>query len=186
MSLEHRNGRTCAPCASIMSTNNMFCSINNCLHIFRVPHFSWHLKCCSPKPWTMIVGIPFRCKNAKLEANSFSCAKEILNFLSINFLIYLQLIRYHFPTFWLALKFEVKGKRKRGRPRKIWRSQVEKESKKVGLKKEDRCQKSIKMESGSGRDCWQSTGVNPATLIYKDKTGSKLDWWWWWWNQIEN
>ena len=30
------------------------------------------------------------------------------------------------------------------------------------------------MESGSGRDCWQS-GVNPATLLYGDKTGSKLD-----------
>ena len=30
------------------------------------------------------------------------------------------------------------------------------------------------MESGCGRDCWQS-GVNPATLIYGDKTGSKLD-----------
>ena len=27
-----------------------------------------------------------------------------------------------------ALEFEVKGKRKRGRPRKTWRSQVEKES----------------------------------------------------------
>ena len=36
-----------------------------------------------------------------------------------------------------ASEFEVKGKRKRGRPRKIWRSQVEKESKSVGLKKED-------------------------------------------------
>ena len=36
-----------------------------------------------------------------------------------------------------ALEFEVKGKRKRGRPRKIWRSQVEKESKSVGFKKED-------------------------------------------------
>ena len=36
-----------------------------------------------------------------------------------------------------ALEFEVKGKRKRGRPRKTWRSQVEKESKSVGLKKED-------------------------------------------------
>ena len=35
-----------------------------------------------------------------------------------------------------ALEFEVKGKRKRGRPRKTWRSQVE-ESKSVGLKKED-------------------------------------------------
>ena len=35
-----------------------------------------------------------------------------------------------------ALEFEVKGKRKRGQPRKTWRSQVEK-SKSVGLKKED-------------------------------------------------
>ena len=36
-----------------------------------------------------------------------------------------------------ALEFEVKRKRKRGRPRKTWRLQVEKESKSVGLKKED-------------------------------------------------
>ena len=36
-----------------------------------------------------------------------------------------------------ALEFVVKGKRKRGRLRKTWRSQVEKESKSVILKKED-------------------------------------------------
>ena len=36
-----------------------------------------------------------------------------------------------------ALEFEMKGKRKRGRPRKIWKMQVEKESKSVGLEKED-------------------------------------------------
>ena len=36
-----------------------------------------------------------------------------------------------------ALEFEVKGKRKRGRSRKTWRSQVKKESKRFGLKKED-------------------------------------------------
>ena len=36
-----------------------------------------------------------------------------------------------------ALEFEMKGKRKRGRTRKTWRSQVEKERKSVGLKKED-------------------------------------------------
>ena len=36
-----------------------------------------------------------------------------------------------------ALEFEVKGKRKRGRPRKTWKTQVEKESKSVGLEKED-------------------------------------------------
>ena len=36
-----------------------------------------------------------------------------------------------------ALEFKVKGKRKRGRPRKTWKMQVEKDSKSVGLKKED-------------------------------------------------
>ena len=36
-----------------------------------------------------------------------------------------------------ALKFEVKGKRKRGRPRMTWKMQVEKESRSVGLKKDD-------------------------------------------------
>ena len=35
-----------------------------------------------------------------------------------------------------ALEFEVKGKRKRGRPKKRWKMQVEK-SKSVGLEKED-------------------------------------------------
>ena len=36
-----------------------------------------------------------------------------------------------------ALEFEVKGKRKRGRPKKTWKKQVEKESKSVGLDKKD-------------------------------------------------
>ena len=36
-----------------------------------------------------------------------------------------------------ALQFEVKGKRKQGRPKKRWKTQVEKESKSVGLEKED-------------------------------------------------
>ena len=36
-----------------------------------------------------------------------------------------------------ALEFEVKGKRKRGQPRKTWKMQVDKESRSVGLKKED-------------------------------------------------
>ena len=36
-----------------------------------------------------------------------------------------------------ALEFEVKGKRKRGQPRKTWKMQVEKESRSVDLKKED-------------------------------------------------
>ena len=36
-----------------------------------------------------------------------------------------------------ALEFEVKGKRKRRRPKKTWKMLVEKESKSVGLEKED-------------------------------------------------
>ena len=36
-----------------------------------------------------------------------------------------------------ALEFEVKGKRKRGRPKKTWKTEVEKESKSVVLEKED-------------------------------------------------
>ena len=35
-----------------------------------------------------------------------------------------------------ALEFEMKGKRKRGRPKKTWRMQMEKESKSVGLEKD--------------------------------------------------
>ena len=36
-----------------------------------------------------------------------------------------------------ALEFEVKVKRKRGQPKKMWKMQVEKESKSFGLEKED-------------------------------------------------
>ena len=36
-----------------------------------------------------------------------------------------------------VLEFEGKGKRKRGQPKKTWKMQVEKESKSVGLEKED-------------------------------------------------
>ena len=48
-----------------------------------------------------------------------------------------------------ALEFEVKGKRKQGRLKKTWKTQVEKESKIVGLEK--------------------------ATPVYGDKPRSKLD-----------
>ena len=37
----------------------------------------------------------------------------------------------------VALNLEVSGKRKRGRPRKTWKKQVEEETEKIGLKKED-------------------------------------------------
>ena len=36
-----------------------------------------------------------------------------------------------------VLEFEVKGKRKQVRPNKMWKMQVEKESKSVGLEKKD-------------------------------------------------
>ena len=35
-----------------------------------------------------------------------------------------------------ALEFEMKGKRKRGRPKKTWRMQMEKESKSVGVEED--------------------------------------------------
>ena len=56
----------------------------------------------------------------------------------------------------------------------MWKMQVEKESKSVGLEKKG-CHELSKMESGSWRDCCQS-GVNLATPVYEDKPGSKLDW----------
>ena len=36
-----------------------------------------------------------------------------------------------------ALDFEVRGRRKRGRPKKKWKKQVEEECRRVGLRKED-------------------------------------------------
>ena len=53
----------------------------------------------------------------------------------------------------LALEFEVKCKRKRGRPKKTWKTQVEKKSKSVGLEKDDAMHESSEMESGSWGDC---------------------------------
>ena len=70
-----------------------------------------------------------------------------------------------------ALEFEVRGKRKRGRAKKTWKMQVEKESKSVGLEKKD----------ATNRARWRvgvreiAAGVNPATLVCGDKPGSKLD-----------
>ena len=69
-----------------------------------------------------------------------------------------------------ALEFEVRGKRKPGRPKKTWKMQVEKESKSVGLEKKD----------AMNRARWRmrvreiAVGVNPATPVYRDKPGSKL------------
>ena len=37
----------------------------------------------------------------------------------------------------VALNLEVSGKRKQGQPKKTWKKQVEEETEKIGLKKED-------------------------------------------------
>ena len=50
-----------------------------------------------------------------------------------------------------AMEFEVKGKRKRGRPKKTWKSQMENESKSVGLI----WRRMLEMESGGWRDCFR-------------------------------
>ena len=69
-----------------------------------------------------------------------------------------------------ALEFEVRGKRKPGRPKKTWKMQVEKESKSVSLVKKD----------AMNRARWRmgvkeiAAGVNPATPVYGNKPGSKL------------
>ena len=54
-----------------------------------------------------------------------------------------------------ALEFEVRGKRKPGRPKKAWKMQVEKASKSVGLGKKD----------VMNRVRWR---------VYRDKPRSKL------------
>ena len=54
-----------------------------------------------------------------------------------------------------------------------------KESKSVGLEKKDALNWA-RWRVG----IWEIAvreGVNPATPVYGDKHGSKLDWWWWWW-----
>ena len=65
-------------------------------------------------------------------------------------------------------EFEVKGKKKLGRPKKTWKTQVEKESKSAGLEKEDAWNRA------RWRDCCQS-GVNLVTPVYMEKPRSKLD-----------
>ena len=70
-----------------------------------------------------------------------------------------------------ALEFEVRGKRKRGQPKKMWKMQVEKESKSVGLEKKDVMNQArwrVGVREIAAR-------VNLATPVYGDKPGLKLD-----------
>ena len=48
-----------------------------------------------------------------------------------------------------VLEFEVKGKRKQRQPKKTWKTQVENESKNVGLEKED-AMKQVRWRVGIG------------------------------------
>ena len=69
------------------------------------------------------------------------------------------------------MEFEVRGKRKPGRPKKTWKMQVEKESKSVGLEKKDTMNR-VRSRVGV-REI--AAGVNLATTpVYRDKPGSKL------------
>ena len=70
-----------------------------------------------------------------------------------------------------ALEFEVRCKRKHGRPKKTWKTQVEKESKSVGLEKKD-AMNQVRWRVGVREIAAE---VNPATPVYGDKPRSKLD-----------
>ena len=70
-----------------------------------------------------------------------------------------------------ASEFEVRGTRKLGRPMKTWKTQVAKESKSFGLEKKDAMNR-VRWRVGV-REI--AAGVNPATPVYMDKPGSKLD-----------
>ena len=69
-----------------------------------------------------------------------------------------------------VLEFEVRGKRKPGRPMKSWKMQVEKESKSVGLEKKDSMNR-LRWRVGV-REI--AVGVNLATPVYGDKPRSNL------------
>ena len=70
-----------------------------------------------------------------------------------------------------VLEFEVRGKRKPGRPMKSWKMQVEKESKSVGLEKKD----SMNLARWRVGVREIAVGVTPAAPVYGYKPGSKLD-----------
>ena len=65
-----------------------------------------------------------------------------------------------------ALEFEVEGRRKRGRPKRTWKKQVEEECRKVGLRKKD-AQDRARWREGV-RDIATRIEVNPATSVYGD------------------
>ena len=75
-----------------------------------------------------------------------------------------------------ALEIEVKGKRKRGRPKKMWEMQVEKERKSVGLEKEDALNQARWRVGVWEIAVWGKSGHRCLFLVYQNWM-----WWWWWW-----
>ena len=69
-----------------------------------------------------------------------------------------------------ALEFEVDGKRQKGRPKVIWKEQVEREMRKIGLRAED-AQNREKWRGNVKMIGYLQCGVNPATSGQGDKTG---------------
>ena len=61
----------------------------------------------------------------------------------------------------VALNLEVSGKRKRGRPKKTWKKQVEEETEKIG---EGGCPETRQVEGRSASNC-RRNGVNPAISV---------------------
>jgi len=59
-----------------------------------------------------------------------------------------------------------------GRPRKTWKDQVEAEMERAGFE-ERRCPRSCKMAESTKIFC--AHNVNPATLVYGENTGLKLE-----------
>ena len=62
----------------------------------------------------------------------------------------------------VALDLEVSGKRKRGRPKKTWKKQVEEETEKIGLKEDALRRRQV--EGPSASNC-RSNWVNPAISV---------------------
>ena len=62
----------------------------------------------------------------------------------------------------VALDFEVSGKKKRGRPKKTWKKQVEEETERISLK-EDALNRA-KVESQNASNCRRNK-VNPAIPV---------------------
>ena len=72
----------------------------------------------------------------------------------------------------VALNLEVSGKRKRGRPKKTWKKQMEEETEKIGFE-DGGCPETRQVEGRSASNC-RRNGVNPA-IFAKGTTPDKTE-----------